>query len=228
VVAACIWWLGPLLFVMWVLVEIGLRSLAILLAVTMSAGSISLDDITLTWTLAGLPDVDRLERDLTPVSASATATALSADFPAPVPEPIALTAAVRFEDVRFRYPSGTSGVLANLDLELAADTSTALVGVNGAGKSTPVSLLTGLREPDSGRISVDGTDIRPIRGGTLAADDRPDAAEPGSLSATVRRAKQIAVLDGGAITERGTHDELVALGGTYGQMYELQAERFAS
>ena len=46
--------------------------------------------------------------------------------------------------------------------------------------------------------------------------------------ATVRRAKQIAVLDGGVITERGTHDELIALGGTYGQMYELQAARFAS
>jgi ATP-binding cassette subfamily B protein len=46
--------------------------------------------------------------------------------------------------------------------------------------------------------------------------------------ATVRRARQIAVLDGGVITERGGHDELVALGGTYATMYELQAARFTA
>ncbi len=36
------------------------------------------------------------------------------------------------------------------------------------------------------------------------------------------------MLDGGVITERGTHDELVAAGGTYARMYQLQAARFAS
>jgi ATP-binding cassette, subfamily B, bacterial len=48
--------------------EIGLRSLAILLpmlSVSMSAGNVSFDDITLTWALAGLPDVEQLEADLT-------------------------------------------------------------------------------------------------------------------------------------------------------------------
>ncbi|MFC7657418.1 hypothetical protein ACFQV8_14480 [Pseudonocardia benzenivorans] len=43
---------------------------------------------------------------------------------------------------------------------------------------------------------------------------------------TVRRADTICVLDGGRITERGSHDELVALGGTYAHMYEVQAARF--
>jgi ATP-binding cassette subfamily B protein len=46
--------------------------------------------------------------------------------------------------------------------------------------------------------------------------------------ATVRRADHICVLDGGQITERGTHDELVAAGGTYARMYEVQAARFGS
>ncbi|MEU3404609.1 ATP-binding cassette domain-containing protein [Streptomyces sp. NPDC006670] len=43
---------------------------------------------------------------------------------------------------------------------------------------------------------------------------------------TVRRADQIVVLDGGRVTERGTHDELVAAGGRYADLFRLQAERF--
>ena len=45
--------------------------------------------------------------------------------------------------------------------------------------------------------------------------------------ATVRRASRIYVLDGGVITESGSHDELVAAGGTYATMYRVQAARFA-
>jgi ATP-binding cassette subfamily B protein len=45
--------------------------------------------------------------------------------------------------------------------------------------------------------------------------------------ATVRRADQIAVLDQGRITELGRHDELVAAGGSYAEMFAMQAARFA-
>jgi ATP-binding cassette subfamily B protein len=45
---------------------------------------------------------------------------------------------------------------------------------------------------------------------------------------TVRRADRIAVLDGGVITERGTHAELVAAGGTYAEMFRIQADAYAS
>lgn len=45
--------------------------------------------------------------------------------------------------------------------------------------------------------------------------------------ATVRRADRIAVLGGGRITESGSHDELMASGGTYAAMFRRQAERFA-
>jgi ATP-binding cassette subfamily B protein len=44
---------------------------------------------------------------------------------------------------------------------------------------------------------------------------------------TVRRADRIAVIDGGAITELGTHAELVAAGGTYAEMFRIQAEAYA-
>ena len=122
---------------------IDLTSLAILLpmlAVTMSAGSISTDDITLTWTLAGIPDVTRLESELAePQTLTGT-------------EPVGARPehGVRFESVSFRYPTGGTDVLSDLDLELVAGTSTAIVGVNGAGKSTLVSLLSRLRDPTVG------------------------------------------------------------------------------
>jgi ATP-binding cassette subfamily B protein len=44
---------------------------------------------------------------------------------------------------------------------------------------------------------------------------------------TVRRADRIAVLDGGRITERGSHEELLAARGQYAELFELQAKRFA-
>ena len=44
--------------------------------------------------------------------------------------------------------------------------------------------------------------------------------------ATVRRADQIILLLGGRVAERGTHDELMALGGVYAEMYSIQASRF--
>jgi ATP-binding cassette subfamily B protein len=46
--------------------------------------------------------------------------------------------------------------------------------------------------------------------------------------ASVRRADRIGVLDGGRITELGTHQELLVLGGRYAEMFRLQAERFST
>jgi ATP-binding cassette subfamily B protein len=315
---------------------IGVRSMSIMLpmlAITAAAGNVSMDDITLAWTLFGLPDADRLEQDLRPPSELD-----GAQDPGGAPQTV-----VRFEGVKFRYPAGNSDTLAGVDLELAAGTSTALVGVNGAGKSTLVSLLARLRDPTGGRITVDGTDIReldparwqrtialmpqdPVRypltaydnvafGALEHADDRDGVLRAAKLSgfaavveelphgwdtvlsrelpggaelsggqwqrlalaralfatfhgarvlvldeptaaldvraearfyerfheitaglttlvishrfATVRRARRIYVLDGGVITEQGSHDELVAANGTYAKMYKLQAARFA-
>ena len=318
--------------------SIGLRALAILLpmlAVTKSTGSVSFDDITLVWALAGLPDVDRLEQDLQPSAAELAGVRVPQNEP---------RVDIRLEGVRFRYPAGSTDVLHGLDLELRAGTSTAIVGINGAGKSTLVSLLSRLRDPSEGRITVDGVDLRefdprkwqrlvallpqePVRypvtayenvafgawehaddragvedcarlagfaevvtglrdgwdallarelpggvelsGGqwqrlalaralfatrhgarllildepTAALDARSEAAFysrfldiTGGLTTvvishrfgTVRRADTICVLDGGRITERGSHDKLLAAGGAYARSYRLQAARFAA
>lgn len=77
-------------------------------------------------------------------------------FPAP------LQNGVVFEDVGFRYPGKPDWALRHLSFALPASETLALVGENGAGKTTIVKLLTRLYEPDEGRILIDGVDIRDI------------------------------------------------------------------
>lgn len=250
---------------------------------------------------------------------------------------------VRFESVGFTYPGSARKVLHTCDLELEPGSTTALVGVNGAGKSTFTKLLTGLLEPTEGRITVDGTPLTELdprawrarvsvvlqefvryelslrdnvtlgaparhadpavldrvarqagiadlvaaaelgwdtplargyphgtdlsggqwqrialaralyavsNGARLLVLDEPtahldvraelevfsrivDQARDASVLlishrlATVRRADRIVLLDAGMVAEAGTHDELMARGGLYAEMFALQAERFA-
>jgi ATP-binding cassette subfamily B protein len=69
--------------------------------------------------------------------------------------------AVRFEDVNFRFPNSIQGVF-NLDFEAKSGETVALVGSTGSGKTTTLTFLQRLRDPDSGRITVDGQDIRDL------------------------------------------------------------------
>jgi ATP-binding cassette subfamily B protein len=68
---------------------------------------------------------------------------------------------VRFESVRFGYGQGPD-VLHDLDLEVPAGTTVALVGHTGAGKSTIAKLIARFYDPRSGRITVDGFDLRDV------------------------------------------------------------------
>ncbi|MBN2848433.1 MAG: ABC transporter ATP-binding protein [Coriobacteriia bacterium] len=89
------------------------------------------------------------------------------DLPPEVPEtaeaidPGRLSGRVTFEDVVFRYGDGPV-VLDGIDLEIAPGETVAIVGPTGAGKSTLVSLLARFYEPASGRILVDGRDLRDL------------------------------------------------------------------
>jgi ATP-binding cassette subfamily B protein len=66
---------------------------------------------------------------------------------------------LRFEDVGFRYPGKERWALRHIDLTIAPGDSIALVGENGAGKTTFVKLLAGLYQPSEGRIVLDGRDL---------------------------------------------------------------------
>lgn len=66
---------------------------------------------------------------------------------------------VEFRGVTFRYPGTREPVFDGLDLTLEPGLCTALVGVNGAGKTTIVKLLARLYRPESGHVLVDGADI---------------------------------------------------------------------
>jgi ATP-binding cassette subfamily B protein len=241
---------------------------------------------------------------------------------------------IRLRNVTFAYPTGGAApVLEHFDLTIPAGSSLAIVGQNGAGKTTIAKLLCRLYDPQSGRIEIDGVDLRefdpaswrasiaavfqdfirlelPLRdnvaprgapdevvraalesagaanlasldtvlargydGGTdLSGGQWQRVALARALSAvrlgasvvlldeptaqldvrgeaeifdrllaatrhsttilishrfsTVRHADRICVLEHGRVTELGTHDELMALGGRYRTMFDLQAERF--
>ena len=244
---------------------------------------------------------------------------------------------IRLRDVTFAYPpvagASASPVLEHFDLTIPAGSSLAIVGQNGAGKTTIAKLLCRLYDPQSGAITIDGTDLRdfdleswrsrvtavfqdflrlelPLRenvapagapdevvldalssagasnlasldtilargysGGTdlsggqwqrvalaraLAAvslgagvvlldeptaqlDVRGEAEIFDRLLAatrqcttvlishrfsTVRHADRICVLEHGRVVELGNHDQLMALGGRYRTMFDLQAQRF--
>jgi ATP-binding cassette subfamily B protein len=67
---------------------------------------------------------------------------------------------IAFENVGFRYPDSDRWALRNVSLTVPAGEKIALVGHNGAGKSTFIKLLTRLYEPTEGRILLDGKDLR--------------------------------------------------------------------
>lgn len=75
-----------------------------------------------------------------------------------IPEDVPLE--IEFEQVTFKYPGTDKNIYENFSLKIPAGQKLALVGINGAGKTTFVKLLTGLFQPDSGRILINGHDIR--------------------------------------------------------------------
>lgn len=87
-------------------------------------------------------------------------TILSPVNPKPFPQPI--RQGIVFEDVGFRYPDTDGWAIRHLSFTLRAGETLALVGENGAGKTTIVKLLTRLYDPHEGRITIDGIDLKDL------------------------------------------------------------------
>ena len=80
------------------------------------------------------------------------------EHPVAVPSPI--REGIVFEDVTFTYPRVEAPVLRAFNLTIPAGKVVAVVGENGAGKSTFIKLLCRFYDPDAGRITIDGVDLR--------------------------------------------------------------------
>jgi ATP-binding cassette subfamily B protein len=127
------------------------------------------------------------------------------------PDPVVLRPAevlgeVRFEDVSFRYGGNGSGgaprldggvawTLRDIDLVVPAGTRTAIVGETGAGKTTLGYLVARLYEPQEGRVTIDGIDVRDASLESLAATVGVVSQETYLFHASVRENLRFACPD---------------------------------
>jgi ATP-binding cassette subfamily B protein len=102
--------------------------------------------------------------------------------------PVEVLGEVRFEDVSFRYGTqpDASWTLRDIDLVVPAGTRTAVVGETGAGKTTLGYLVARLYEPQEGRVTIDGVDVREASLESLAATVGVVSQETYLFHATVR------------------------------------------
>jgi ATP-binding cassette, subfamily B, bacterial len=101
-------------------------------------------------------------------------------------DPARITGHVTFEDVSFTYPGADRPALAGINLDIPADSTLALVGETGSGKTTLGSLVARLYDPTSGTVRIDGTDLREMRLADLAAIVGVVSQETYLLHTTVR------------------------------------------
>ena len=79
-------------------------------------------------------------------------------------KPASVEGNIVFENVHFRYQTRPDvPVLQGLSITVRAGQTVAVVGASGCGKSTIVSLLERFYDPSSGRVSLDGHDLRTVR-----------------------------------------------------------------
>jgi ABC-type multidrug transport system fused ATPase/permease subunit len=107
-----------------------------------------------------------------------------ADKPAAVDLP-AGDGEIRFENVSFSYLEGRP-VLEQLDLALDAGTTLALIGHTGSGKTTLAALVPRFYDVDSGRVLVDGVDVRDVTLASLRREIGVIPQDPFLFSTTVR------------------------------------------
>jgi ATP-binding cassette subfamily B protein len=84
------------------------------------------------------------------------------DAPDAIEAPSSLRSGIRFDNVSFGYPGRSSLSLRNFTAFIPAGKIVALVGENGAGKTTVLKLLARFYDPDSGRVELDGIDVKRI------------------------------------------------------------------
>jgi ATP-binding cassette, subfamily B, multidrug efflux pump len=134
------------------LVSVGPIAVAVALALRLDALS-----GWVMWQVAGLFESIGVVRD-----GAKTLSKPVAIMDAPDAKALAVSnGAITFDSVQFHY-GRESGVIDGLNLKIAAGEKVGLVGRSGAGKSTLVNLLLRFFEPESGRVMIDGQDVRSV------------------------------------------------------------------
>jgi ATP-binding cassette subfamily B protein/subfamily B ATP-binding cassette protein MsbA len=93
---------------------------------------------------------------------------------------------VRFEQVSFHYSDDPTPVLTDIELDIRAGETVALVGETGAGKTTFVKLVARFHDPTSGCIRVDGVDLRRVTQGSLRRQMGMVLQDPFLFNGTVK------------------------------------------
>ncbi|MFD1365933.1 ABC transporter ATP-binding protein [Actinoplanes sichuanensis] len=161
------------------------------------------------------------------------------DLPVEIKEPAApvrlgrVRGHLRFEDVTFVYGESPTAALAGVSLDVPAGTSLALVGETGSGKSTIAALIARLHDPTSGRVTIDGVDLRDLSLDDLAATVGVVSQETYLLHTTIRENLRYAKPDAtDAEIERAAraaqiHDLIAALPDGYDTMVGSRGHRFS-
>lgn len=147
--------------------------------------------------------------DLEQALASANRLFDLADKPKPVEDPAdprpVTPGSISFEDVELRLGPTLTPALQGVNADIAANSYTGVVGPSGSGKSSLVELLVRFRDPDTGRVTIGGTDLRELDPGTLRNHVALVAQRPAILYGTIRENLSMANQDA---TEEELHEAL--------------------
>jgi ATP-binding cassette subfamily B protein len=151
-------------------------------------------------------------------------------WPVTLPDP---EGHLRLEDVTFAYPGSATAAIAGVSLDVPAGTSLALVGETGSGKSTIAALIARLYDPSSGRVTVDGVDVRDLRLTDLAGIVGVVSQETYLLHTTVLENLRYAKPDAtdeqivAAAKAAQIHDMITSLPDGYDTMVGSRGHRFS-
>jgi ATP-binding cassette subfamily B protein len=148
-------------------------------------------------------------------------------------DPSAMSGHVRLEDVTFAYDGADTAAVAGITLDVPAGSTLALVGATGSGKSTLAALVARLYDPDAGRVTIDGVDLRDMRLTDLAAVVGVVSQETYLLHTTVRENLRYAKPDAtdaeieAAARAAQVHDLIAGLPDGYDTMVGSRGHRFS-
>jgi ATP-binding cassette, subfamily B, bacterial len=157
-----------------------------------------------------------------------------ADPPAPVAlDPAQVRGEVRWEGVSFTYPGAHRAALTDVDLTVPAGWTLAVVGETGSGKTTLASLVPRLADPTTGRVTIDGVDLRDLSLATLAEVVGVVSQDTYLLHATVRENLRLARPEAtdeeieAAARRAQVHDVIAALPAGYDTVVGARGHRFS-